>query len=283
MDQKLYDKYKDEAEFRERFVRPLLTRMGFIAVAELHGGQEYGKDFVFSELTPFGFLRHYAAVVKHTESINQGGPNAKCLEIMSQVRQAFSVKFQLPENEAENRVSSVAVFISGKMSENARTWIRSEINEEKYGRNVYFLDEERLHQLDMISTFHQTELLLPRLMGIRHNIWINIKILESILEDLLKFNEARGLFTQALEDFLAAPFLFDSINTNEVNLLVQECRIIESINMRYLMGLNSSTEIRRNDVDTLTDLIPKAIYRGKQLNESVEVCMNSFRMLTKLD
>jgi len=145
------------------------------------------------------------------------------------------------------------------------------------------LDEERLHQLDMISTFHQTELLLPRLMGIRHNIWINIKILESILEDLLKFNEARGLFTQALEDFLAAPFLFDSINTNEVNLLVQECRIIESINMRYLMGLNSSTEIRRNDVDTLTDLIPKAIYRGKQLNESVEVCMNSFRMLTKLD
>lgn len=245
--------------------------------------KEYGKDFVFSELTPFGFLRHYAAVVKHTESINQGGPNAKCLEIMSQVRQAFSVKFQLPENEAENRVSSVAVFISGKMSENARTWIRSEINEEKYGRNVYFLDEERLHQLDMISTFHQTELLLPRLMGIRHNIWINIKILESILEDLPKFNEARGLFTQALEDFLAAPFLFDSINTNEVNLLVQECRIIESINMRYLMGLNSSTEIRRNDVDTLTDLIPKAIYRGKQLNESVEVCMNSFRMLTKLD
>jgi len=49
------------------------------------------------------------------------------------------------------------------------------------------------------------------------------------------------------------------------------------------MGLNSSTEIRRNYVDTLTDLIPKAIYRGKQLNESVEVCMNSFRMLTKLD
>ena len=96
------------------------------------------------------------------------------------------------------------------------------------------MDEERLHQLDMISTFHQTELLLPRLMGIRHNIWINIKILESILEDLPKFNEARGLFTQALEDFLAAPFLFDSINTNEVNLLVQECRIIESINMRYL-------------------------------------------------
>lgn len=283
MNQKLYDKYKDEAEFRERFVRPLLTRLGFVAVAELHGGQEYGKDFVFSELTPFGFLRHYAAVVKHTESINQGGSNVKCLEIMSQVRQAFSVKFQLPENEAENRVSSVVVFISGKMSENARTWIRSEINEEKYGRNVYFLDEERLHQLDMMSTFHQTELILPRLMGLRHNIWINIKIMESILEDLPEFNEARGTFTLALEGFLAAPFLFDSINTNEVNLLVQECRIIEKINTRYLMGAKSSAEIRRNDVDILKDLIPKAIDRGKRLNESVEVCMNSFRLLTKLD
>lgn len=111
----LHDRYKNEEEFRKEFIRPLLTRLGFVAVAELHGSQEFGKDFVFSELTPFGFLRHYAAVVKHIKSINQDG--LKCQEILSQVKQAFSVKFQLPDNEAEHKISNVVVFNSGKITE----------------------------------------------------------------------------------------------------------------------------------------------------------------------
>ena len=85
----LFDRFNNEAEFRARFVRPLLTRLGFISVAELHGQQEYGKDFVFSELTPFGFLRHYAAVVKHEKKISQTS-HTLCTAILAQVKQAFS-------------------------------------------------------------------------------------------------------------------------------------------------------------------------------------------------
>lgn len=283
MRQKLYEKYKDEAEFRKNFIRPLLTRLGFIAVAELHGTQEFGKDFVFSELTPFGFLRHYAAVVKHIESISQGGANEKCLEILSQVKQAFAVKFQLPENEAENRISTVIVFISGKMSENARKWIRSELDEDKYGRNVSFLDEERLYQLDMVSTFHQTEQLLPRLNGMRREIFLNIRVLESISKELPKFREARGIFTFALEEFLAAPFLGDSINPNEVSLFVQECRIIEQINLRFLMGVRLKEETKKQEIETLKNLITKATNRGEGLVLAMNGATSRFRLLTELD
>jgi hypothetical protein len=283
MHHKMYERYKDEAEFRKNFVRPLLTRLGFIAVAELHGVNEFGKDFVFSELTPFGFLRHYAAVVKHIESLNQGGSNTKCLEILSQVKQAFSVKFQLPENEAENRISSVAVFISGKMSENARTWIRSELDEDKYGRNVSFFDEERLFQLDMMSTYHLTEQLIPRLNGMRHDIFLTIRVLESILAGMPKFREARGIFTHALEEFLAAPFLVDSINPNEVSLFIQESRIIEQINYRYLMGVKIQDEKKTEEKDLLRGLIPSAIDRGKRLNNVVNICMSNFRPIIELD
>ncbi len=119
----LYDKFKNEADFRATFVRPLLTRLGFISVAELHGQQEYGKDFVFSELTPFGFLRHYAAVVKHEKLISQTS-HSVCNVILAQVRQAFSMTFRLPDSEADQRIASVIVFNSGKMSDNARNWIR---------------------------------------------------------------------------------------------------------------------------------------------------------------
>jgi len=37
----LYDKYKDEDEFRNAFIRPLLTRLGFLSIAELDGPQEF--------------------------------------------------------------------------------------------------------------------------------------------------------------------------------------------------------------------------------------------------
>ena len=65
----LYEHFANESEFRAGFVRPLLTRLNFIAIAELHGIQEFGKDFVFSELTPFGFVKHNAAVVKHEKDV----------------------------------------------------------------------------------------------------------------------------------------------------------------------------------------------------------------------
>jgi len=283
MHHRLYEKYKDEAEFRKNFIRPLLTRLGFIAVAELHGGQEFGKDFVFSELTPFGFLRHYAAIVKHAESINQGGSNAKCLEILSQVKQAFSVKFQLAESEAENRISSVIVFISGKMSDNARTWIRSELDEDKYGRNVSFLDEERLFQLDMMSTYHMTEQLMPRLRGMRHNLFLTIKVLESILKGVPIFREARGVFTFALEEFLAAPFLVNSIKPDDVSLFVQGCRIIEQINYRHLMGVKLEEDAKKREMESLKNLISTTIDRGKHLDEAVNKCMSNLRPLIELD
>jgi hypothetical protein len=63
----LYERYNDEAEFREKFVKPLLNRLGFYGVSEQHGSQEFGKDFVFSELHRLGGMRHHAAQVKHED------------------------------------------------------------------------------------------------------------------------------------------------------------------------------------------------------------------------
>ena len=40
----MYSNYKDEAEFRARYVKPLLNKMGFYSVYDLHGQNEFGKD-----------------------------------------------------------------------------------------------------------------------------------------------------------------------------------------------------------------------------------------------
>lgn len=46
----LYDRFENEAAFRDQFVKRLLNRLGYFGVSEEHGTREFGKDFVFSEL-----------------------------------------------------------------------------------------------------------------------------------------------------------------------------------------------------------------------------------------
>jgi hypothetical protein len=130
----LYERFKDEAEFRERFVKPLLNRLGYYGVSEQHGTQEFGKDFVFSELHRLGGMRHYAAQVKHEERINQG---AAIDGLLSQVRQAFAKPFKRADSPRECHVSAVYVFNSGEITVNAKEQLLSELGMAHYGDNVH--------------------------------------------------------------------------------------------------------------------------------------------------
>ena len=52
----LYERFKDEAEFREKFVKPLLNRLGYYGVSEQHGTQEFGNLIsLFRKLAGFFF------------------------------------------------------------------------------------------------------------------------------------------------------------------------------------------------------------------------------------
>jgi hypothetical protein len=126
----LFDRFNNEAEFREKFVKPLLNRLGFYGVSEQHGTQEFGKDFVFSELHRLGGMRHHAAQVKHVESLNQG---SAVNDLLSQVSQAFATPFHRADSIRECHVSSVYMFNSGTITANARTQLVSDLGRERYG------------------------------------------------------------------------------------------------------------------------------------------------------
>tara|TARA_R110002049_G_scaffold290065_4_gene473312 strand:+ start:842 stop:1681 length:840 start_codon:yes stop_codon:yes gene_type:complete len=277
----LYERFENEAAFRSDFIRPLLTRLGFVAVAELHGQQEFGKDFVFSELTPFGFLRHYAAVVKHEKKIAQSSTSL-CNTLLAQAGQAFSVEFQLPDHESSQRVSNVCVFNSGSITDGARKWLRSQLGEEKYGRNVHIFDSERLFQLDCTSTFRQGELFIPRLLGLKNELRLNVLVWKSILEDLPKFAEVRGSFTFALENFLAAPFLLDKLSLNDALVLLQECRIIDQINLRHLT-VGVVENVKTDDIETLKNTITEASSRVSVILDQLEKALDSIKILSDHD
>jgi hypothetical protein len=144
-------------------------------VSELHGTQEFGKDFVFSELHRLGGMRHYAAQVKHEKSINQG---TSVDGLLSQVKQAFATPFKRADSPRECHVSAVYVFNSGEITDNAKEQLLRGLEREHYGDNVHFLGGERLEALNEWATLQSDANARARLLGLRSALRFIITSLE---------------------------------------------------------------------------------------------------------
>jgi hypothetical protein len=257
-----YERFKDEAEFREKFVKPLFNRLGYYGVSEQHGTQEFGKDFVFSELHRLGGMRHYAAQVKHEKRINQG---ASIDGLLSQVRQAFATPFKRADSPGECHVSSVYVFNSGEITPNAKKHLSDELGRERYGDNVHFLDGERLEALNEWATLQSDANARARLLGLRSALrFIVASLNEYQLEGKPGF---QPMFIQGIELYLSEP-----VNCDD-QLLVSLFKLWEQ-----LQGVEA---IRKILFEYLGDVIglEKNAPKLKQLAQdartlAIEICQN---------
>jgi hypothetical protein len=201
----LYERFKDEAQFREAFIKPLLNRLGFYGVADQDGPQEFGKDFVFSELHRLGGMRHYAAQVKHEKTIRHG---SRIDELLSQIKQAFATPFTRTDSPRPCYVSAVYVFNSGGITPIAKEYLLSALVREPIGDNVHFLDGERLDALNEWGTLQSDASARARLVGLR-------SALRHVIADLDR-TRIKGqatltpVFVHGIELFLAEP-----VNTDD--------------------------------------------------------------------
>jgi hypothetical protein len=133
-----------EDAFCRQLLHPLLRRMGFVFVRYTHGKREYGKDFTFSELTPFGHFRHYGLQAKAGDV--SGGVNAAIDELLGQIADAFSMPYYELGSKDPRYISTFIIAISGRFTENAREKIVEKMPKGLIG-SVYFLDRERIAEL----------------------------------------------------------------------------------------------------------------------------------------
>lgn len=135
---------QDESIFCAEILTPLFIRMGFLSVRYLHGKKEYGKDYTFSELTPFGGLRHYGLQAK--SGTVSGQVNSDIDQIIGQIEDAFQMPyFELGAKEPRY-ISTFIIAISGHFTENAKEKIVEKMPKGVIG-SVYFLDKERIVEL----------------------------------------------------------------------------------------------------------------------------------------
>jgi hypothetical protein len=110
----------------------------------LQGAREYGKDFTFSELTPFGHLRHYGLQAKAGDV--SGEVNSAVDELIGQARDAFSMPYYELGSSDPRYISSFVVAISGRFTANAKEKIVYKLPKGLVG-SVLFLDRESILEL----------------------------------------------------------------------------------------------------------------------------------------
>jgi len=135
---------RNESAFCTEVLAPLLRRMGFLSVQYLHGVQEYGKDFIFSELSPFGHLRHYGLQAKAGDV--SGEVNSAIDELLGQAKDAFAVPYLDLGSRDPRFISTFIIAISGRFTSNAKEKIISKLPP-GMPASVVFLDRERILEL----------------------------------------------------------------------------------------------------------------------------------------
>ncbi len=135
---------KDESLFCVEILLPLLRRMGFLFVKYSHGTKEYGKDFTFSEVTPFGNHRHYGLQAKAGDV--KGGVNSEIDELLGQIVDAFQMPYHTIGSDEPYFISTFIIAISGHFTENAQDKISQKTPRGLVG-SVYFLDRNTIEEL----------------------------------------------------------------------------------------------------------------------------------------
>jgi hypothetical protein len=274
----LFSEYPNEAEFRERFVKPLLNRLGFFAVTHEHGSQEFGKDFVFSELHRLGGLRHYAAQVKHEEKISQG---RHVDDLLSQIRQAFATPFRRADSPRECHVAAVYVFNSGEITANAKKQLLDELKIERYGDNVHFLDGERLSSLNQWSTYQNDREVRTRLSALKTQLGVNIGLWEVLSQ--WKYEErvapdGRGIIWAGIESYLSQPIEGAKLQLQDVYNLWSMARAIDAIRLRLFNG-TVRLEFRESEARHMQELINEVVPAARSLITQIDDTLAEFHAL----
>lgn len=134
----------NERAFCEEVLAPLLRRMKFLSIRYTQGAREYGRDFTFSELTPFGAMRHYGLQAKAGDVT--GGVNSAIDQIVGQADDAFKMPYYDIASAEPRYISTFVVAISGRFTSNAREKIVRKIPPGLHG-SLLFLDRESIFEL----------------------------------------------------------------------------------------------------------------------------------------
>ena len=144
--------FKDENDFVQRFLVPLLSRLGLGVVVNYHGKSEAGMDVIAGEIDRFGHVRYVGVQAKYVSSISKGDSHG----LVQDARESFAAEFVHPQTGASQRISAFIAVNAGRISDEARKFFFATLLGER-GDNVRLLDGRDLVALDRSAAIRTEE------------------------------------------------------------------------------------------------------------------------------
>jgi hypothetical protein len=94
--------YSDENDFVQRFLVPLLGRLGFGIVVNHHGQSEAGMDLILGEIDRFAHVRYHGIQAKFENSIGKSASHG----LVQDATEAFADEFTHPQTGAKHRIGA---------------------------------------------------------------------------------------------------------------------------------------------------------------------------------
>lgn len=159
--------YANEQDFVERFLVPLLGRLGLGIVINHHGQREAGMDLIVGEIDRFAHVRYHGIQAKFQGSISKADSHG----LVQDATEAFAAEFQHPQTGAKHWISSFYAVNAGTISDEARGLFFAKLCN-RHGDNVRLLEGRDLVALDRSAAVRSEgtrEYLAGLLLETRHN------------------------------------------------------------------------------------------------------------------
>jgi hypothetical protein len=229
----------NESDFTEKFVFPLLHRLGFSVVVNYHGAREFGKDIIFGYVDAFGHVRYDAIQVKFVPLIGLNEVQG----VVDDCIQAFTNPFRHPQTGTEECISSFYALNGGSISDQARDHYFNSLRP-RYGANARLVDGNALLRLDQSAGMTSIQNVLPRLNGLLLEIEHNRRVATHLSSTFQKYIASYGLGTNitkpnpipsnrfrlsAVELYLQQPFSTEVLSVNEVEAYWDRAHICNTL------------------------------------------------------
>jgi hypothetical protein len=211
--------YADENDFVQRFLVPLLGRLGFGIVVNHHGQSEAGMDLIVGEIDRFAHVRYHGIQAKFEGSISKAATHG----LFQDATEAFAAEFTHPQTGAKQRISCFYAVNAGTVSDEGRT-LFFDLLRSKHGDNVRLLEGRDLLALDRSATIRteSTRNLLLALLMETKRICASLNRLLPRLQAIVD-GDGNGvvypverLRLVAIEAWLANPVLLSLLPAEEI-------------------------------------------------------------------
>lgn len=163
-----FSQYENEADFRDRMLIPLISRLGYSMVVNYHGQREFGRDIVFGEIDRFGHVQYSAMQVKFEPSLGQATSHG----LIADARESFGHKFHHPQRGTQEYVSRFYLVNAGSIATNCRDNFFT-LLEPPIAANSILLDGRGVVALDRIAGLTHDSMVRQTITGVIAELNVN--------------------------------------------------------------------------------------------------------------